>query len=177
MVRYSLLAIAAMLASTSWAQDRELSDISPMMVIGPKNLDLQKGAELLLAGRTEEGIERTLRGMLAAQGKREEEAALSNLCSGYTVLGRYDEALKYCELLLTRDDKSWRAYNNRALIYIKTEQYEKANQDLLKAEALNSGAPTLKVARSIYLDAVDPVVPHIEVDDRRASDQDDGEQR
>ena len=172
MVRYGLLAIAVLLLSPAWAQDRVLSDNSPTMVIGPRNPELQKGAELLLAGRTEEGIEWTLRGMRAAEGKREEEAALSNLCSGYTVLGRFDEGLKYCEILLARDDKSWRAYNNRALIYIKTKQYEKANQDLVRAEALNPGAPTLKVARSIYRDAVDPVVPQIEIDDRRATDKD-----
>ncbi len=166
MVRHSLLAIAVLLASTVWAQDWERSKNNPTLIIGPKNLDLYKGAELLLAGRTEEGVQRTLRGLLAAEGKREEEAALSNLCSGYVVLERFDEALKYCELLLERDDESWRAYNNRALIYIMTEQYEKANQDLIRAEELNPGAPTLKVARSIYLDAVDSVIPQVEIDDR-----------
>lgn len=173
MIRYSLLAIAILLASTGLAQDRELSDKSPTMVIGPRNLDLHRGAELLLEGRTEEGVERTLRGMLSAQGKREEEVGLSNLCSGYTVLKRFDEALRYCELLLARDDKAWRAYNNRALIYILTKQYEKANEDLTRAEAINPGAWTLKVARSIYRDAVDPVVPQIEIDDRSAADQND----
>jgi len=177
MVRHSLLAIAILLASTVWAQDWDRSNNGQIMVLGPKNLDLHKGAELLLAGRTQEGVERTLRGMQAAQGRREEEAALSNLCSGYVVLERFDEALKYCELLLKRDDKSWRAYNNRALIYIMTEQYEKANQDLISAEELNPAAPTLKVARSIYLDAVDPVAPQIEIDDRRATDQADRQQR
>ena len=177
MVRHSLLAIAVLLASTVWAQDWDRSNNGQIMAVGPKNLDLHKGAELLLAGRTQEGVERTLRGMQAAQGRREEEAALSNLCSGYVVLERFDEALKYCELLLERNNKSWRAYNNRALIYIMTEQYEKANQDLIRAEGLNPGAPTLKVARSIYLDAVDPVAPQIEIDDRRATDQADRQQR
>lgn len=178
MIRYSLLVIAVLLASTVWAQDRErLNSSQQIMVVGPSNLDLHRGAELLLAGRTEEGVERTLRGMQAAVGRREEEVALSNLCSGYVVLERLDEALKYCELLLERDDKSWRAYNNRALIYIMTEQYEKANQDLIKAEVLNPGAPTLKVARSIYLNAVDPLEPQVEIDDGRATDQADRQQR
>jgi hypothetical protein len=61
--------------------------------------------------------------------------------------------------------------------FIKTRQYEKANQDLIRAEELNPGAPTLKVARSIYLDAVDPVKPQIEIDDSRATDQVDRQQR
>jgi tetratricopeptide (TPR) repeat protein len=146
------------------------------MVIGPRNPDLQKGAELLLAGRTREGVELTLRGLRVAEGNREEEAALSNLCSGYVVLERFDEALKYCELLLARNDESWRAYNNRALIYIKTGQYEKAHQDLISAEDLNPGAQTLRIARSIYLDAVDPVTPEIEIDDSKPVDKADREQ-
>lgn len=177
MIRYSLLLVAAVLSSTGWAQDRDLSDKVPAMVVGPKNLDLHRGAQLLLQGRTEEGIERTLRGLRSAQGKREEEVGLSNLCSGYTVLERLDEALRYCEMLLERDDKAWRAYNNRALIYILTKQYEKANQDLVRAETINPGAPTLKVARAIYRDAVDPVVPLVEIDDRQAGDQEDREQQ
>ena len=176
MIRYSLLAVAAVLATTGWAQDRELSDKVPAMVIGPSNLNLHRGAQMLMQGRTEEGVELTLQGMLTAQGKREEEAAISNLCSGYTVLRRFDEALKYCEQLLERDDKAWRAYNNRALIYILTEQYEKANQDLVKAETINPGAPTLKVARAIYRDAVDPVEPLVEIHDRPAARQDDADQ-
>jgi tetratricopeptide (TPR) repeat protein len=92
------------------------------------------------------------------------------------VLERFDEALEYCELLLARNDESWRAYNNRALIYIKTGQYEKARQDLARAEELNPGASTLRIARSMYLDAVDPVTPEIEIDDRKLVDEGDREQ-
>jgi tetratricopeptide (TPR) repeat protein len=168
MVRYSLLAVAVLLAPMGLAQDRDrLESSSPAMVIGPRNLDLHKGAELLLAGRTKDGVELTLRGLRSAEGKREEEAALSNLCSGYVVLERFDEALKYCELLLVRDDTSWRGYNNRALIYIMTEQYEKAHQDLVRAEELNPDAHTVRIARSIYLDAVVPVTTEIEIDDSK----------
>lgn len=177
MVKYSVLAITVLLLPFASAQDRELSGNVPAMVIGPKNLDLHKGAQLLLAGRTEEGIELTLRGMIAARGPREEEAALSNLCSGYTVLRRFDVALDYCGQLLERDDKSWRAYNNRALIYIMTEQYEKALQDLVRAEQLKPGAPTLVVARTLYRDAVDPVIPQVTIYDGPRTGEDDGQQQ
>lgn len=178
MVRYSLFVIAVLISSTAvWAQDRdELSDKSPAMVIGPKNLDLHRGAQALMAGRTEEGVEHTLRGLSYAQGKHEKDVGFSNLCSGYTVLKQLDEALRYCELMLERDDKSWRAYNNRALIYILSEQFEKANQDLVRAETLNPGAPTLKAARAIYRDAVDPVEPQVVIDDRPEDGQDDREE-
>lgn len=176
MLRFILIAFAILLAPSGWAQDKGLLESSPGMFIGPRNLDLHKGAELLQAGRTKEGIELTFRGLEAAAGRLEEEAALSNLCSGHLVLGLFGEALKFCELLLARNDKSWQGYNNRALIYIKTEQYEKAHQDLVRAEELNPGAYTLRIARSIYRDAVNPVEPVIEIDDRKPVDEGDREQ-
>ena len=166
MLKYGLLLAAVLFAPVGTAQDRERTKDGPTMVVGPKNLDLHLGAKALLAGRTQEGVEHTLRGLEAAQGIHEEKAAISNLCAGYTVLERFEEAMKYCELLLERDDKAWRAYNNRALIYIMTEQYEKAEQDLIKAESLEPSAPTLKAARIIYRDATDPVVPQITIEDK-----------
>lgn len=176
MTRYGLLAVAVLLAPMGWSHDRDRLESGPAIVIGPRNPDLHKGAELLLEGRTREGVELTLRGLRVAQGKREEDAALSNLCSGYLVLGRYAEALEYCEHLLARDDKSWRGFNNRALIYIKTGQYEKAHRDLVRAEELNPGAYTLRIARSIYLNALEPVTPAIEIDDGKPVDPGEREQ-
>ena len=134
-------------------------------VLGVRNLPLKRGADMLLAGQYEKGVELTHRGMEQAIGFREEEAALSNLCAGYLQLGKYDTALQYCEILLVRNDKHWRGYNNRALIYIKTE--------LIKGEELNAGAYTMKVARSMYMDAVHPVAPEIEIDDRETTDREE----
>ena len=90
-------------------------------VIGIRNLPLKRGADMLLAGQYEKGVQLTHQGLTQAIGFREEEAALSNLCAGYLQLEKYDTALQYCEMLLVRNDKHWRAYNNRALIYIKTK--------------------------------------------------------
>jgi len=137
-----------------------------MYSIGAANPDISEGARLLLAGRDQEGIELTLRGLKSAAGKKEEEIALSNLCSGYTNLGEYDTALRYCDLLLQRNDRLWRPYNSKALIYIYTKQYDKAEQELLKGEALNPDAHSMKVARAMYLDATSPVAPAVEIDDR-----------
>jgi tetratricopeptide (TPR) repeat protein len=177
MIRIGLILIAVLFGPPALAQDAQRGASGPQTVIGPRNPNLQKGAELLLAGRTKEGVEMTLRGLRSAQGTREEEAGLSNLCAGYVVLERFTEALKYCEMLLKRNDKSWRAYNNRALIYIFTEQYDKAHQDLVRAEELHPGARTLMVARTIYLNAVDPVEPVIEIDDRQVGDDDDRDRK
>lgn len=167
--RLIILVCTLLLAPLCWSQgvDRIARDPNTQTVIGPRNIPLDDGAKALLAGRDEEGVELTLKGLKFAQGRREHEAALSNLCAGYVKLGKYDEALKYCNLLLARNDKNWRGYNNRAVVYIQLKQWEKAEQDLTKGEALNPGATTMKVARSMYMDAVHPVRPEIEIDDRQ----------
>lgn len=168
----SVLLLMLFMAPPGQAQDAGApTEAQSKTVIGPRNPDLQEGAQQLLRGNGELGVELTLRGLEYAQGAREEEAALSNLCAGYVMLKQYDEALRYCDLVLARNDQNWRGYNNRALVYIHTKQYEKAHADLLRGEALNPEARTLQIARAIYLDAVEPVTPEIEIDDRQLDDE------
>ncbi len=149
------------------------SDANAKTVIGPTNVPLSDGAQALMAGDAEVGVRLTLAGLEQAVGEREHEAALSNLCAGYILLEQFQAALGYCDLLLARNDENWRAYNNRAVVYIKIKQYEKAERDLAKGEALRPGAHTLKVARAMYMDAVYPVAPEVEVDDRQGENQND----
>jgi len=166
--RFVLLTVLVLVAPLCWGQASRMSkDPSTMTVIGPRNVPLYDGAQELLAGNDAEGVRLTHKGLQLALGAREEEAALSNLCAGYIKLALYDNALKYCELLLARNDKNWRGYNNRAIIYIMTKQWDKADQDLTRGEELHPNARTLKVARSMYMDAVYPVAPEIEIDDRQ----------
>jgi tetratricopeptide (TPR) repeat protein len=146
------------------------TDVGQKTVLGARNQPLKDGADALIAGDWEEGVRLTHQGLNQAFGKREEEAGLSNLCAGYLQLHKYDTALMYCEMLLARNPDHWRAYNNRALIYIQTKQWDKADADLDKGEELNGGAHTLKVARGMYMDAVYPVSPEIEIDDRKAEE-------
>jgi len=160
----ALLIAAIFFVSTGWAAE-------PRWIIGSANPDINDGARALLSGRNEDGIRLTLSGLQAASGKKQEEVALSNLCAGYTNIGDYDSALKYCNILLHRNDQLWRVYNSKALIYIYTKQYEKAEQELIKGEALNKGATTMKIARALYLDATQPVIPEIEIDDRKNKNQ------
>jgi len=156
----TVILLVAIFASNCWAQD-------PNYVVGSTNPRLGEGARALLAGRHEKGIRLTLLGLEAATNKKDEEAALSNLCAGYTNLGDYDSALKYCDILIQRNDQLWRPYNSKALIYITLKQYDKAEEALIKGEALNPGARTMKVARALFLDATQPVTPEIEIDDRK----------
>ncbi len=167
--RIAQLIVLVLIAPLCWGQASEkvTHDSQAATVIGPRNIPLYDGAQELLAGNDAEGVRLTHKGLEIAQGRREEEAALSNLCAGYIKLALYDNALKYCDLLLTRNDNSWRGYNNRAVIYIKTKQWDKAEQDLIRGEALNPNARTLKIARAMYMDAVHPVAPEVEIDDRQ----------
>ncbi len=176
--RITILIFTLLLAPLCWGQgaDRIKRAQNPTTVIGPRNLPLHDGAQALLAGDTKEGVRLTHQGLELAMGRREQEAALSNLCAGYIQLGKYDDALKYCDILLARNDKNWRGYNNRAVIFIQTKQWEKAERDLISGEELNPGARTMKVARSMYMDAVHPVRPEIEIDDRQKEDDGDPEE-
>jgi tetratricopeptide (TPR) repeat protein len=155
-----LIIIVLLFATNAWAEE-------PRFVIGSQNPDLAEGARALLGGRNETGIRLTLKGLEVANTRKEEEAALSNLCAGYTNMGNYDEALKYCDILLQRNDRLWRPYNSKALIYISRKQYDKAEEALIKGEALNPDALSMKIARALFLDATVPVTPGIEIDDRK----------
>ena len=159
------LVVANLLLPASRAEESKI-------VIGPRNLDLSEGAQELLAGNAAEGVELTLRGLAVAQGKREKEAALSNLCAGYIMIGMLEPALEYCNKLILSNERHWRGRNNRALIYVMQENYEKAEEDLLVGQELNPNARTLKVVKGMLMDATQPVESNIVIDDRRRKQAD-----
>lgn len=136
-------------------------------VVGPSNVALQDGANALLARNAEEGIRLTLIGLQQAKNASERETAKSNLCAGYALQKQYQTALKYCDEVLQESDRNWRAYSNRAIIYIKLERFEEAARDLLRGEEISPQARNLKAVRRMYEDATNPVSPHIIIDDRR----------
>lgn len=142
-------------------------------VIGPRNPDLYYGAQALLDGDAEKGVELTLSGLQKAQGRRERQAALSNLCAGYLMLDKYDEGLGYCDLAVEENERNWRALNNRALVYMNLKRYDDAEADLDRAQEIAPNARTLKEARGLLRDEIEPVTPNIVIDDRRDAPEDD----
>jgi tetratricopeptide (TPR) repeat protein len=140
-------------------------------VIGPRNPDLTNGARALLAGDIEEGVRLTEAGLKVAHGRRERQAGLENLCAGYVMLENYDAALEHCNNAVAENDQSWRAYNNRALLFVKTRRFPEAEADLEKGQELAPHSSKLKEVRGILLDETHPVRPRIVIDDRRAGDQ------
>lgn len=165
--------LAALLLAASPAA---ISDESKT-VIGPSNIDLYDGANALMAGDGEEGVRRTLRGLELAQGPRELKIAHSNLCAGYLLINQPETALVHCNWVLERDDTHWRTHNNRALVYMRLERYEEAEDDIRKGQELRPGSKNLKIVKGMYLDETKPVRTKIEVDDRRSATEEPGDEQ
>jgi len=119
-----------------------------------------------MAGDDARGVRLTLEGLQLAVGRREEDTALTNLCTGYLRLRQFDSALTYCNRLIESNENAWRAYNSRAMVYLELEEYEKADADLKRAEAIAPASRTVKIARQLYMDTVHPVATNVEIDDR-----------
>ena len=143
------------------------------MVIGPSNIDLHAGAELLKAGEAERGLERTLEGLKTAATTRERVVGLANACAACVMLGRYEEAVSWCDQALEIRSENWRALVNLSHAYLRLGQFEQADADLVAAEEIAAGARSVKLVRSMYLDATDPVVPLVVIDDRRQKSNED----
>ncbi len=147
-------------------------------ILGPRNPHLAEGAQALNAGDPEEGVRLTLRGLEMAQGARERKSAHSNLCAGYLLMDQPRTALKHCDEAIAIDPRFWRAYNNRALVYLRLDRYEESEADVARGQALRPSSVKLKETRGLLLDETDPVVERIEVDERRSavsSDQEDAD--
>lgn len=145
-------------------------------VLGPRNIDLYDGANALKAGDGEEGVRRTLRGLELAQGASEVKTAHSNLCAGYLLTNQPAQALVHCNWVLERDDRHWRTYNNRALVYMRLERYEEAEEDIRKGQEIQPGSKNLKIVKGMHLDETKPVRTKIEVDDRRSATEEPGDE-
>ena len=169
-----LTILTMLLSQAAFAQIATSKDEQSRTVIGPSNVDLADGAAALKSGDAEEGVMLTQRGLRTASNQRERVAGYSNLCAGYIMLDQLEEALDSCNSALAIDDRSWRSYSNRALVFIKMKRYPEAQRDIVRGEEINPNGRTLKTVKSMYLDAVDPVTPSIIIDDRRqALDEDD----
>lgn len=143
------------------------------MVVGPSNIDLHNGAELLKRGDAERGLELTLEGLETAATSRERVVGMSNACAACVMLGRYKQAVSWCDQALDIRSRNWRALINRSHAYLRLGQFEQAEADLVAAEEIAPGARSVKLVRSMYLDATDPVVPLVVIDDRRQQSDED----
>lgn len=156
------LLITLMLASSPATSSEESKT-----VIGPDNIYLADGANALLAGDGEKGVRLTLLGLQTATGTLQKKNAHSNLCAGYLLLNQLETALEHCNWVLDLDPEHWRTYNNRALVYMRLERFEEAEEDIRKGQAIRPKSEKLKTVKGMYLDETQPVTPNIEIDERR----------
>lgn len=113
-------------------------------VIGPENPLLTQGAQALEAGHAAEGVRLTLAGLKLPSPRHDLAAGHANLCAGYVLLGRLDDALAECNLSIAIDPTNWRAYNNRAAVFAGKGLYELAGQDIESGLKIAPDSPLLQ---------------------------------
>lgn len=99
-------------------------------VLGAPNQRLAEGSVALEMGRYEDGIRLSLAGLKVSNTRRDEAAGHSNVCAGYAALKRWHEALPHCNRSLELDRENWRAFNNRAAVYVGLKLYDFAMNDV-----------------------------------------------
>ena len=122
------LALSALLLGAHSGAAEDLSQ--SMTVIGAPNQKLAAGSAALEAGRYEEGIRLSLAGLEDVASSRDQAAGHANVCAGYAALKRWQEALPHCNRSLDLDRGNWRAFNNRAAVYVGLKMFDLALSDV-----------------------------------------------
>lgn len=170
----SICSILVVMSAFAWPWPGAAQEESKT-VIGPSNIDLADGANALMAGDAAEGVRLTVRGLASAQGNREKKLAHSNLCAGYMMLNLPRKALEHCNAAIELDDTFWRAYNNRALVYLALDRYDESEADIRRGQELRPNATNLKIVKGMFLDETQPVNERVEIDERRSAVEDSGD--
>jgi tetratricopeptide (TPR) repeat protein len=118
-------------------------------VIGSENPMLAEGARALEAGDATEGVRLTLEGLKAPGPLHDLAAGRANLCAGYVLLHRYEDALAECNLSIALDPTNWRAYNNRAAAFAAQGLYELAAADIETGLKIAPNSAVLLKSRAI----------------------------
>ena len=115
---------------------------SSTTVIGASAL-LSDGASALEAGRAEEGLRLTLAGLTESLSARELAAGHANACAALAMLNEWEEALDHCNQSIQIDGSNWRAYNNRAAVYVAKGLYDLAIHDIETGLSMAPDSPIL----------------------------------
>ena len=112
--------------------------------------NLSDGALALRLGNFEEGIRLTLEGLRSPAGTahsiRTRSSAHNNLCAGYVMGGKFQEALEHCNEALRLKPNNWHAYSNRAVLHTLTGSLSKAAEDIEQGKRINPDAKRLREA-------------------------------
>ena len=126
------LAFIALVPALHVSADARAVDGSPqsITVLGAPNPALVSGSSALEAGRYLEGIRLSLAGLEEVASPRDQAAGHANVCAGYAALKRWDEALPHCNRSIELDRGNWRAFNNRAAVYVGLGKLDLALPDV-----------------------------------------------
>jgi len=120
-------------------------------VIGP-NVMLADGAEALMHGEWQRGIQLTQMGMAFAISQQDRASALANLCAGFAALKEYQRALEYCDQSIAIVDDNWRTWQNRAAAHLGLGKIEESLRDIQRGLQLNPDSDSLQKTLAIVRD-------------------------
>ncbi|HEX7116300.1 MAG TPA: hypothetical protein VF193_14325 [Steroidobacter sp.] len=141
--------VVTMTMAVASAQDA--LDASARTVIGP-NVLLADGAQAMLNGDWERGIQLTQLGLSVTHSREDRAAALSNLCAGYGALKKYERALESCNESLALLDSNWRTWQNRAAANLGLGRIEESLKDIQRGLELNPQSTELQKTLAIARD-------------------------
>lgn len=128
---FATLALIALAGAAASSAEHAAESPTSNTVIGLQSSLLAAGATALAEGRAEDGVRLTLAGLKYPSPVQDQAAAHANLCAGYVLLHRLEEALAECDTSIALDGNNWRAYNNRAAVFTAQERYDAAVADIL----------------------------------------------
>jgi DnaJ family protein C protein 7 len=142
---------AALLTALPSFACAETPAASSNTVIGP-NVMLADGAEALMHGEWQRGIQLTQMGMTFAISQQDRASALANLCAGFAALKQYQRALDNCDQSLALVDDNWRTWQNRAAAHLGLGKIEESLQDIQRGLQLNPDSDSLQKSLAIARD-------------------------
>lgn len=143
-----LSVLAAALPSLASA---ETSSASSNTVIGP-NVMLADGAEALMRGDWERGVQLTQMGLTFAVSQQDRASALANLCAGFVGLKQYKRALEQCDRSIALVADNWRTWQNRAAANLALGKIEESLSDIQRGLQLNPDSDALQKTLAIARD-------------------------
>ncbi|HKR35755.1 MAG TPA: tetratricopeptide repeat protein [Steroidobacteraceae bacterium] len=120
-------------------------------VIGP-NVMLADGADALMRGEWQRGIQLTQMGLTFAISQQDRASALANLCAGFAALKQYQRALEHCDQSIALVDDNWRTWQNRAAAHLGLGKIEESLRDIQRGLQLNPDSDSLQKTLAIVRD-------------------------
>ena len=131
-----------------WTVAAETPAASSNTVIGP-NVMLADGAEALMRGDWQRGIQLTQMGLTFAVTQQDRASALANLCAGFAALKQYQRALEHCDQSIELVSDNWRTWQNRAAANLGLGRIEESLRDIQRGLQLNPDSDSLQKTLAI----------------------------